>query len=144
MRTNVHQIYSFHKGKSSYIPLFLEPVKAGFPSPAEDFVENALNLNEYLIHHPIATFFVKVSGDSMVNAGIQSGDMLIVDRSLEPLDNNIIVVVLNEEMTVKRIKKTHNSLFLVSENEECPSIEIKPEMNFEVWGVVTYVIHKTI
>lgn len=123
------------------LPLFLSKVRAGFPSPADDYLDKRIDLNEHLIQHPAATFFVKVKGDSMVNAGIQSGDILIVDRSLEPRDKRIVVAILNGEFTVKRIRKKNNKLYLVSENEAFAAIEITPEMDFEIWGVVIHVIH---
>ncbi len=144
MRTNVHQILSFEPNQSFYLPLFLQPVKAGFPSPAEEFMDTALDLNQYLVQHPAATFFVRVSGDSMINAGIYSGDLLVVDRSLNAIDNSIIIAVVNGEITVKRIKKMNNKIFLVPENKEFSPLEITAEMNFEVWGVVTFVIHKPV
>jgi len=98
------------------LPLFLSSVKAGFPSPADDFVETRLDLNEYLIDHPEATFFVRVSGDSMIRAGIHTGDILIVDRSLEPKNNDIVIAIIDGEFTVKRLKKYGDRVFLVPEN----------------------------
>lgn len=124
------------------IPLFSIPVKAGFPSPAEDYLEQNLNLNDYLIQHPAATFFVRVDGDSMLGAGIHRGDMLIVDRALEPAHGKIIIAVLNGEFTVKRVRLDGNRLFLEPENPHYHPIEILPGWDFQVWGVVTYVIHK--
>jgi len=115
-------------------------VAAGFPSPADDFLEDKLDLNEKLIKHPAATFFVRVSGNSMVKAGINSGDLLIVDRSLEPRTGNIIVAILNGDFTVKRISKRGQRLFLVPENSNYNPIEITDDSNFQVWGVVTNVI----
>lgn len=122
------------------LPLFLESVPAGFPSPADDHIEAKLNLNEFLIKHPEATFFVRVTGDSMVNAGISSGDILIVDRSLEPSNNKIIVAVIDGEITVKRLLKKNSKIFLVPENPKYNPIEIKGEHEFSVWGVVTSII----
>jgi len=123
------------------LPLYLSRIKAGFPSPAEDYLDKKLDLNEYLIKHPGSTFFVKVKGDSMIGAGINSGDILIVDRSLEPKDKRIIVAVVNGDFTVKRVSKRGDKLSLVSENPKYDPIEIKDGMDFEVWGVVTNVIH---
>ena len=123
------------------LPLYLSRIKAGFPSPAEDYLDKKLDLNEYLIKHPSSTFFVKVKGDSMVGAGINSGDILIVDRSLEPKDKRIVVACLNGEFTVKRISKTGDKLSLLSENPKYAPIEIKNGIDFEVWGVVVHVIH---
>jgi DNA polymerase V len=123
------------------LPLFLSPVRAGFPSPADEYLDKTLDLNHFLIKHPASTFFVKVKGESMVNAGIHSGDILIVDRSLNPADKKIVVAILNGEFTVKRVSKRKDKLFLVAENETFKPIEIKDEMDFEIWGVVVHVIH---
>ena len=101
-----------------------------------------LNLQEYLIQHPSATFCVRVTGDSMQNAGIFSGDVMVVDRALEPQNNSIVLAVLDGEFTVKRIQKEENSLYLKPENENFKSIKITEEMDFKVWGIVTHVIHK--
>lgn len=135
------QVYNFKKTTSQKIPLFTTHVSAGFPSPADDSIDQKLDLNEYLIKHPAATFFVRVEGESMLNAGIHPGDLLIVDRSLEASDKKIIIAILNGELTVKRIRKTQNQLFLLPDNPQYPPFEIKPDMDFEIWGVVTYVIH---
>ncbi|MBF0384579.1 MAG: translesion error-prone DNA polymerase V autoproteolytic subunit [Candidatus Omnitrophica bacterium] len=137
---NVVEIIGYHAGKKIRLPYFLSRIPAGFPSPADDFLEKKLDLNEFLIKHPSATFFVRVKGDSMVNAGINSGDILIVDRSLEPKDNKIVVAVLNGEFTVKRIKKKRDKLYLVPENPDFTPLEVTESMGFEIWGVVTNVI----
>ena len=123
------------------LPLFLSKIRAGFPSPADDYLDKKLDLNEHLIKHPAATFFVKVKGDSMIKAGIHSGDILIVDRSLEPKDNKIVIAILNGEFTVKRVCKMKDKLYLVSENDDYVPIEIKDGADFEIWGVVVHVIH---
>lgn len=125
------------------IPLFLNPVAAGFPTPAEDHVDCSLNLHELLIAHPAATFFVRVEGKSMEGAGIFSGDLLIVDRAIAPVQGKIVVAVINGEFTVKRILKKGKKLFLAAENPSFAPLEISPESDFQVWGVVTYVIHPT-
>ena len=122
-------------------PLFLASVSAGFPSPAEDYIEGRLDLNRHLIKHPAATFFVRVAGDSMINSGIHPGDILVVDRALEPQDSNVVVAVIDGELTVKRISQRHGKLFLVPDNQAYEPLEILEEMEFEVWGVVTSVIH---
>ena len=123
------------------LPLFQAYVPAGFPSPADDYIERKLDLNTYLVRHPAATFFVRVTGDSMVGAGIHSGDMLIVDRSLEPVDNNVVIAGMEGELTVKRIRKRGGKLFLVPENSAYEPVEIHDGMDCEIWGVVTSVIH---
>jgi len=122
-------------------PLYLSNVSAGFPSPADDYIEKSIDLNEYLIEHPASTFFVRVKGDSMINAGIQNGSVLIVDRSLEATNNKIVVAILNGDFTVKRIKKYNEGLFLIAENPNYSPIEVTSNMDFEVWGVVVHVIH---
>lgn len=123
-------------------PLFEAYVPAGFPSPAGDYEENRLDLNNYLIKNSAATFFVRASGDSMINAGIYHGDLLVVDRSIEPKDKNVVIAVLNGEFTVKRIRIRKGKITLEAENKNYEPREINSEMQFEVWGVVTNVIHK--
>ena len=124
------------------IPFYQSNVPAGFPSPAEDFMDLDLNLQAYLVQHPSATFCVRVTGDSMQNAGIFSGDVMVVDRALEPKNNTIVLAVLDGEFTVKRIQKKGDQLFLKPENETFKPIEITEEIDFKVWGVVTHIIHK--
>jgi DNA polymerase V len=119
-------------------------VPAGFPSPADDYIEDSLDLNEHLIHHPSATFFVRASGNSMINAGIFDGDLLIVDRALSPQDGDIVIAVLFGELTVKRIRKRHDQLLLEPDNAAYPAIEVPPDANFQVWGVVAYAIHRMV
>ena len=125
-------------------PFFVDSVSAGFPSPATDYLENKLDLNEYLVKHPAATYIVKANGASMVDAGILSGDLLIVDRSITPRNESIVIASVFGDLTVKKIRKKNTSLFLVSANSDYPSIEVKEEMECFIWGVVTYVIHKAI
>lgn len=124
------------------IPLVSSSVSAGFPSPADDFVEKNIDLNKYLIKHPAATFFVRVAGESMRDAGIMDGDMLIVDRAIEPYPSCIAVAVLDGEFTVKRINKKGNSVYLSPENDSFRDIPITNNNDFHVWGVVTHVIHQ--
>lgn len=104
-------------------------------------MEGKLDLNKHLIKHPAATFFVRVAGDSMIDAGIHPGDILIVDRSLEPCDKKVVIAIIEGELTVKRIRMIGNKVSLVPENENYAPIPIGAEMNFEIWGVVTSVIH---
>lgn len=124
------------------LPLYETGVKAGFPSPAEEEMGSPLNLNEHLIEHPASTFFIKVVGDSMQGAGIFSGDLLIVDKSLQATSGKIIVALLNGEFTVKRLIIEKDKIFLKAENPAYPTIHVKKESDFAVWGVVTYVIHR--
>lgn len=123
------------------IPLLSSSVKAGFPSPAEDFIEQKLDLNELIIRHPVATFFVRVEGESMQDANIHSGDILVVDKAEEVHSGQIVVAIVEGEFTVKRLVRKKEKLYLASENNKAPLLEISPETDFRIWGVVTYVIH---
>ena len=137
----VTEIISARTSLDCALPLFVSEVPAGFPSPAEDYIDKKLDLNEYLIRHPAATYFVRVSGDSMQGAGIHSGDLLIVDRSLEARHKHVVIAVYRGELTVKRLHKLKQKIFLMPENSNYAPIEISPDEDFEIWGVVTYVIH---
>ncbi|MDR1873238.1 MAG: translesion error-prone DNA polymerase V autoproteolytic subunit [Deltaproteobacteria bacterium] len=123
-------------------PLFGEAVNAGFPSPAEDYIEDYLDLHKLMVHNPPATFFLKVKGSSMVGAGIGDGDLLVVDRSLEAVNGKIVVVALDGELTVKRLKVKDKKVFLVPENDKFQPVDITNREDAMVWGVVTYVVHK--
>lgn len=118
-------------------PLFLSVVAAGFPSPADDHLERDLDLHELLISHPAATYYVRLSGDSMKDAGLYDGDILVVDRSLEPAHGNIVVAVLDGEFTVKRLSKRDGQVQLQPENARYPAILISEDRDFLIWGVVT-------
>lgn len=122
------------------IPLFLERVSAGFPSPAEDYVEKTLDLNELCIQHPTATFFVRVDGESMIGAGIFPGDVLVVDRSLRAQHGDIIIASLESEMTVKELHLTPPPVYLLPRNPAYQPILIEDGMVLEVFGVVTNVV----
>ena len=137
----IKDIASYDDKASQKLPMYGNKLSAGFPSPADDFLDKKIDLNEHLIKHPAATFFVRVEGDSMIHAGIFSGDTLIVDRSLQASNGKVVVAVLNGEFLVKRIKKIRNKIFLEAENPKYKSIEITESMPFEIWGVVTAVIH---
>ena len=141
MKTKVEIVYKPDRSTKRRLPIFMAKVPAGFPSPAADYEEDKLDLNKHLIRNPAATFFVRVTGHSMVKAGIHDGDLLVVDRSIEPRDKNVVIAVVNGELTVKRIRIRKNKLTLEAENENYQSQEINEEMEFEVWGVVTNVIH---
>lgn len=125
-------------------PLFLSRVPAGFPSPAEDYVEGSLDLNEHLIQHKEATFFVRVQGESMIGAGIQNGDLLVVDRALEAVDGNIVIAVVDGELTLKRLSKRNSQVRLLPENPCFHPIEFNDDQSLEIWGVVTNVIHRVL
>jgi DNA polymerase V len=142
MKTKVDIVYSPDMSTKRKQPLFEVKVPAGFPSPAADYEEDRLDLNKHLIKNPAATFFVRVSGDSMEGAGIHHGDLLVVDRSIEPRDKSIVIAVINGELTVKRIRIKNKRITLEPENENYSVQEITEDTEFEVWGVVTNVIHK--
>ena len=137
----VQTIYHPDQSTRSRRPLFLVPVSAGFPSPTEDYIEGKLDLNKHLVKHPAATFFVKVTGNSMIDAGIHDKDMLIVDRSIKPVDKKVVIAVVNGELTVRRIRVTKGKILLMPENRDYKPLQVEEEMGFEVWGVVTNVIH---
>lgn len=124
------------------LPAFLSAVQAGFPSPADDYVEHTLDINKLVVKHPAATFFVRVEGDSMTDANIQSGDILVVDRSEQASTGKIVVAILNGEFTVKRLVINNSGTYLVPENKKFSPIKVNEDSNFQVWGIVTYVIHK--
>ncbi len=127
---------------STPLPLASCRVEAGFPSPADDYMERSLDLNEHVIKHPSATYFVRASGDSMTGAGIFDGDLLIVDRSLEPSHGKVAIVEVDGELTVKRLSKTKGRFSLHSENVNYPPIELQGDAEVMVWGIVTHVLHK--
>jgi len=124
------------------IPIFTSRVQAGFPSPADDHLEDALDLNTHLIHHKEATFFVKAQGDSMLDAGIQQGDILIVDKSLSAKSGKIVIAVVDGEFTVKRLHKYKGNITLKAENPDFEDIKIGGTDELIIWGVVTSVIHQ--
>lgn len=117
-------------------------VPAGFPSPAADHAQKRIDINEHLVRNKAATFLFKVKGDSMTGVGIYANDMLVVDRSIEPKHNNIVLAVVNNDFTVKRFYKRGGVVKLVAENPIYPPIVIKEADDFTVWGVVTYNLHK--
>ena len=124
------------------LPLAGTAIAAGFPSPAEEYVEIALDLNKELIKHPAATFYARVKGDSMVDAGIHDGDLLVIDKALEPKEGAIAVCYLDGEFTVKRLAVQEEGVYLMPANAEFKPIRITEENEFLVWGIVAYVIHK--
>ncbi|MEI8365357.1 MAG: translesion error-prone DNA polymerase V autoproteolytic subunit [Parachlamydiaceae bacterium] len=139
--SEIESVLKYVHNKFYRIPLYQSLVSAGFPSPAEDHVEDQLDLNELLIKHPVATFFLKVSGDSMIKAGIHHGDILIVDRSLEPTNGKVVIASVFGELTVKRLKIEGKRVQLVPENDAYHPIDITGDEELKIWGVVTNVIH---
>ena len=140
--SKVNSILNFINNNSLSLPLYSSKVPAGFPSPADDHMEEKLDLNTHLVKHPTATFFVKASGDSMVGAGIHDGDILVVDRSLEPRQGRVVIAAIDGQLTVKRLKIKGPKTFLVPENKKFRSIELNENNDVKIWGVVTSVIHK--
>ena len=125
-----------------HLPFFPWPVHCGFPSPALESLEGKLDLNELLVQRPAATFFVKVTGDSMVGAGIHPGDIVVVDRSRTPKHNAIVLAIVDGEFTVKRYLCRGGQVTLQAENPQYPPLVLKAHQSFEVWGVCTSVIHQ--
>lgn len=123
-------------------PLMGERVRAGFPSPAENYIEDQLDLNQYCVKNPPATFFVRVDGDSMTGAGINRGDLLVVDRSLTAGNEDVVVAIVDGEFTLKRLVLRAGRVFLRPENPRYRSLEITEDMEFQVWGRVTKVVHE--
>lgn len=122
-------------------PLIASRIAAGFPSPADDYVDQSLDLNTHLIEHPAASFFIRVKGDSMIGAGIHDGDLLIVDRALSPQDGKIVIAAIEGELTVKRLRIRKGAAWLVPDNPAYPPLPIREEQECLIWGVVTQVIH---
>ena len=119
-----------------------DEISAGFPSPADDFKETRISLDRELVKNKEATFYARVSGDSMVGAGLDDGDLLVIDRSKNPENGKIAICLVDGEFTVKRIKKEKNKLYLMPENKQYKPIELKEENELIIWGVVEYVIKK--
>ena len=120
--------------------LIEQGISAGFPSPADDFKEIRISLDKELVKNPEATFYARVSGESMIEAGIDDGDLLVIDRSLNPENGKIGICMIDGDFTVKRIKKTKGKLYLLPENKKYEAIELKEENELIIWGIVTYVI----
>ncbi|UYZ83679.1 translesion error-prone DNA polymerase V autoproteolytic subunit [Entomomonas sp. E2T0] len=128
------------ESENRYLPFVNSPVRAGFPSPADDYLETKLDLTEHLIQHPSSTYYIRAVGDSMIEYGIFSGDLLIVDRSLEPKISDIVIVAIDGELTCKQLAYMPNSLCLVSGNPEYPTIPLE-DKDVHIWGVVIHAIH---
>ncbi len=123
------------------LPLAAGKAAAGFPSPATDHIDQCLDLTDYLVLHPEATFFLRVKGDSMTGAGIHHGDLLIVDRSLEPVSGRVVVAALNGELIVKRLRRSGSRIMLKSENPVYPDVTVTDNDDLQIWGVVAHVVH---
>lgn len=137
----ISAVYTFNRKGELKRPLFACSVSAGFPSPADDYIEGRLDLNELMVPNPAATFFVRVAGDSMIGAGIHHNDILVVDRSLEPTSGKVVIAVVNNELTVKRLIKNGENICLKAESPDYPDIHMTEGNTCEIWGVVAFVVH---
>jgi DNA polymerase V len=139
--TIVSSIFKTDSYTKCRVPLYLNPVAAGLPAPTEDYIEGKIDLNRHLVKHPDSTFLVRVVGESMQDAGIHPRDLLVVDRSLEAISGKVVIAVVDGELTVKRLRKHRNKLWLMPENPNFQPIEIGENVDLHIWGVVTNVIH---
>ena len=134
------EIFSVDTSSELDLPVVEAGISAGFPSPADDFLDSSIDLNKVLITNKDATFYGRVKGDSMIDAGLSDGDLLIIDKSLEPKDGKIAVCFIDGEFTVKRIKITNKCIYLVAENKNYKPIKVTDDNDFLIWGIVTTVI----
>ena len=141
MSVQATPIARLQKRTSRPLPVYLSRVEAGFPSPADDYLEGVLDLNDLCIEDEAATFFVRASGTSMVGAGIHDGDLLVVSRARQATDQDIVIAALGGDLTVKRLVKSEGRWWLMPESADHMPIEV--DMELEVWGVVTHVVHPT-
>lgn len=136
------QLHQISQEAELKLPYASEGIRAGFPSPAQDYIEQAIDLNKELIKHPASTFFGKVVGDSMKDEGIEEGDILVIDKSLELINGDLAVCFIDGDFTVKRVKLESDAAFLTPSNPNYPTIKVTQENDFIVWGIVTYTIKK--
>ncbi len=140
-KVHISNIYKLIEDrKPTRVPLIETKVQAGFPSPAEDFSETSIDLNKELIEHPLSTYFCRVNGDSMQDVGIYDGDLLVVDKSLTPINGSIAVCYVDGEFTLKKIKIEKDCCWLIPANQKYQPIKITEENNFKVWGIVKHAI----
>ncbi|MXN93048.1 translesion error-prone DNA polymerase V autoproteolytic subunit [Flavobacterium sp. Sd200] len=142
-KTNL-TFYTPNHEAGTALPLVNHSVSAGFPSPALDFMEYKIDLNQHLTRNALSTFYIKVAGSSMTDAGIDDGDLLVVDRSLEPADRRIAICLIDGEFTVKRLKLETDCLYLIPENPAYHPIKVTEENQFIIWAIVTYVVKKIV
>lgn len=140
--TQTLKVIDIQHVKTNFTTIIEGFVTAGFPSPAGDYIENELNFKELFIRNESSTFFVRVEGNSMIGAGIFDGDILVVDKSVSPYDNSILVCFIDGEFTVKRINKIDGSLYLIPDNPNFKPIKINEDSDFRLWGIVTFTIHQ--
>lgn len=142
MKTHKIEIFRAETTTELLLPIADEGIKAGFPSPAQDFMDLAIDLNKELIKHPSSTFYGRVKGDSMIDAGIYDGDILVIDKSLDPTDGDMAVCYIDGEFTIKYIKIEKHIVSLIPANNHYKPIIVTPENEFLIWGIVTYSIRK--
>lgn len=142
MKAEILGIAALADDKRQGLPLYLVPVEAGFPSPAEDYLDQRLDLHKHLVTHETATFFLRAHGESMLNAGIHDGDLLVVDRAVEAEHNKVVIAALDGELMVKRLVRRNGRVLLVPENPDYPEFDITNREHVHIWGVVTYAVHK--
>lgn len=142
MKNRNVEFFSPEINEPLFISLSESPVHAGFPSPAENIIENKLDLNKLLVKNPSSTFFAKVSGESMIDDGVEDGDILVIDKSVSPYDGAIAVCYLDGEFTLKRVRFMDGFILLVPSNPKFKSIRVDKDNEFLVWGVVRYIIKK--
>jgi DNA polymerase V len=138
--SDVIDFYSVNTETDLKLPIVENGISAGFPSPADDFLDNSIDLNKELIKNPNSTFYGRVKGDSMKDAGIHNGDLLIIDKSLEPQDGKIAVCYIDGEFLVKKIKIEKDCCWLIAANENYPPVKVTGENDFIIWGIVVHVI----
>ena len=127
--------------KKVKIPLLSDSISAGFPSPADDYTEENIDLNEHLISNPFSTFFLRVKGESMINSGIKDKDLVIVDKSLTAKPGNIVIAMIDGEFTIKRLSRKNDELYLKAENHNYPDFSFRNHIDIQIWGGVIYSIH---
>lgn len=125
------------------LPYADQGIQAGFPSPAQDYISESIDLNREIVHHPASTFYGRVSGESMINDGIDPDDIIVIDRSLEPHDGDLAVCCIDGEFTLKRIHLEPDKIWLIPANESFDPILVTPDQRFEIWGIVTYTIKRS-
>ena len=138
--TSKLDIYSACSTFQMEIPFIIAGISAGFPSPAMDFIDLTIDMNRHLIKHPTSTFYGRVKGDSMKDAGIHDGDLLVIDKSIRPMNNKIAVCYIDGDFTVKRIKIENECIWLIPENMSYKPIKVTSDNDFIIWGIVTHVI----
>ena len=138
--SNTLEIFSAATESVLELPVISEGISAGFPSPALDFIDLTIDMNKHLVKHPATTFYGRVKGQSMKDVGIFDGDLLVIDKSLQPTDNKIAVCYIDGEFTIKRIQIQKDCIWLIPENEAYQPIKVTADNNFIIWGMVTHVI----